>query len=96
MNIFKRAIETYDNYEKIGIVGEYGIAETLFAPKYHVDKSGDTIEVSISMSGEFIDAKVEKQAFIIPVTLLSEFRTSNNEANPFSDELQYVAPLKKG
>lgn len=96
LNIFKRAIETYDNYEKIGIVGEYGIAETLFAPKYHVDKSGDTIEVSISMSGEFIDAKVEKQAFIIPVTLLSEFRTSNNEANPFSDELQYVAPLKKG
>jgi CRISPR-associated protein Csd1 len=100
MALMQKAMETYDTLDKMGLVGVYEAGKTPLAPIWHNITKAD-IEITIDVSGEFIEANTlsknniinKSGGAIIPVTAESAVRTGNdNKPHPLCDNVKYVIP----
>lgn len=91
MNLLKDLEHIYDmNEESSGIVGEKNVV--LF-PLYHAAQNTQ-ITVTINMAGEFLKAVVnvpEEEFTVIPTTLDSSCRCSNNAPHGCGDRIDYLS-----
>ena len=95
MGLLQKAVETYESHLQYASVSREGT--TKIAPVSHVIVNA-MFEITIDSDGIFRDAtKVDKADVrtIIPVTVASAGRTSNDCAHPLCDQLSYIATFNE-
>lgn len=94
MGLLQQAVETYDDLQARGYVGQQRDGQTVLAPVSHMITRAD-LEITLDKDGHFVSGRTvdkDEPKIIIPVTESSSGRTSGVCAHPLCDQLCYVAP----